>query len=122
LAALKKIAGLVLILMTGFQVMAQNYLEFVENKGQWDKKILFLANTGVGSIALQSDGYRVLLHNENDLKKLNPHPHPGTHQHQTDVVKQSTALDPSRGGEGGNGTNGNLVLRSHAYQVTIIIS
>lgn len=58
-----------MILMTGFQVLAQNYLEFVENKGQWDKKILFLANTGVGSIALQSDGYRVLLHNEEDLKK-----------------------------------------------------
>lgn len=106
--------------MTGFQVMAQNYLEFVENKGQWDKKILFLANTGVGSIALQSDGYRVLLHNENDLKKINPHPHPGNHQHTTDIVKQTTALDPSRGGESGTGTEGNFVLRSHAYQVRFL--
>ena len=118
LAALKKIAGLVLILMMGFQVVAQNYLEFVENKGQWDKKILFLANTGVGSIALQSDGYRVLLHNEDDLKKLNPHPE--NHQHKTDVVKQSTALDPSRGGEGGTGTEADFVLRSHAYQVRFL--
>ena len=120
MAALKKIAGLVLILMTGFQVMAQNYLEFVENKGQWDKKILFLANTGIGSVALQSDGYRVLLHNEHDLEKINPHPHPSTHQHKTDVVKQTAALDPSRGGEGGSGTEGNVILRSHAYQVKFL--
>jgi len=121
LAALKKITGLFLILMTGFQAMAQNYLEFVENKGQWDKKILYLANTGIGSIALQADGYRVLLHNEYDLEKVNPHPHPGKHQHKTDIDKKTTSLDPSRGGgEGGGGSNENLVLRSHAYQVRFL--
>lgn len=120
MAALKKILGLVLIVMTGFQAMAQNYLEFVENKGQWDKKILYLANTGIGSVALQSDGYRVLLHNEYDLEKINPHPHPANHQHKTDVVKQTTSLDPSRGGEGGGGADGNLILRSHAYQVRFL--
>lgn len=121
MAALKKITGLFLILMTGFQAMAQNYLEFVENKGQWDKKILYLANTGIGSIALQADGYRVLLHNEYDLEKVNPHPHPGKHQHKTDIDKKTTSLDPSRGGgEGGGGSNENLVLRSHAYQVRFL--
>lgn len=120
MAALKKIIGLVLILMTGFQVMAQNYLEFVENKGQWDKKILYLANTGIGSVALQSDGYRVLVHNEQDLQKINPHPHPGVHQHKTEATKQTAAIDPSRGGEGGSGADENLILRSHAYQVRFL--
>lgn len=120
MAAPTKIAGLVLMLMIGFQGMSQNYLEFVENKGQWDKKILYLANTGVGSIALQSDGYRILLHNEHDLEKINPHPYPGRHQHKTDIVKQATSLNPSRGGEGGGGSDEKLVLRSHAYQVRFL--
>lgn len=120
MAALKKITGLVIILMIGIQGFAQNYLEFVENKGQWDKKILFLANTGIGEVALQRDGYRVLLHKESDLKKINLHPHPADHQHNTATVKSTTALDPSRGGGGGNGTDDKLVLHSHVYQVKFL--
>lgn len=100
MAALKKIAGTIVLLVTGLVTYAQNYLEFVENKGQWDKKILFLANTGIGSVALQADGYRVLLHNEEDLERLNPHPR--GHQHTistaTTSVKKSSAGEPSRGG------------------------
>jgi gliding motility-associated-like protein len=122
LAALKKIAGVLGLLMFGLVTYAQNYLEFVENKGQWDKKILYLANTGIGSVALQADGYRVLLYNEADLEKLNPHPH--GHQHTTTTttsVKKSAVGDPSRGGEGGGGSSTNdLVLRGHAYQVKFL--
>ncbi len=91
--------------MMGLITYGQNYLEFVENKGQWDKKILFLANTGIGSVALQADGYRVLLHNEQDLAKLNPHPH--AHEHDvttnTSSIKKSAVGDPSRGGDDGVG-------------------
>lgn len=120
MAALKKIAGIFGLLMIGLLTYGQNYLEFVENKGQWDKKILFLANTGIGSVALQADGYRVLLHNEEDLEKLNPHPHEHKHAVSTGTtqVKKSAAGDPSRGG-GGGGTD-NLVLRGHAYQVKFL--
>ncbi|MFZ6023650.1 MAG: PKD domain-containing protein [Bacteroidota bacterium] len=119
MAALKKIAGVLGLLMMGLITYAQNYLEFVENKGQWDKKILYLANTGIGSVALQADGYRVLLHNEEDLEKLNPHP--GGHQHTTTAttsVKKSSVDEPSRGGEGGAAND--LVLRGHAYQVKFL--
>ncbi len=123
MAALKKIAGLLGLLMMGLITYGQNYLEFVENKGQWDKKILFLANTGIGSVALQADGYRVLLHNEQDLAKLNPHPH--AHEHDvttnTSSIKKSAVGDPSRGGDdGGGASNGDLILRGHAYQVKIL--
>jgi gliding motility-associated-like protein len=121
LAALKKIAGALGLLMMGLVTYAQNYLEFVENKGQWDKKILYLANTGIGSVALQADGYRVLLHKEEDLEKLNPHPR--GHQHTTTAttsVKKSAVGEPSRGGEGGGGSTGDLILRGHAYQVKFL--
>lgn len=123
MAALKKIAGLLGLLMIGLITYGQNYLEFVENKGQWDKKILFLANTGIGSVALQADGYRVLLHNEQDLAKLNPHPH--AHEHITSTassgIKKSAVGDPSRGGDdGGEASNGDLILRGHAYQVKFL--
>lgn len=121
MAALKKIAGVLGLLMLGLVTYAQNYLEFVENKGQWDKKILYLANTGIGSVALQADGYRVLLHNEEDLEKLNPHPR--AHQHTTTAttaVKKSAVGDPSKGGDGGSGSTGDLVLRGHAYQVKFL--
>jgi gliding motility-associated-like protein len=123
LAALKKIAGLLGLLMIGLITYGQNYLEFVENKGQWDKKILFLANTGIGSVALQADGYRVLLHNEQDLAKMNPHPH--AHEHavatNTSSIKKSAVGDPSRGGdEGGGASNGDFILRGHAYQVKFL--
>ncbi len=121
MAALKKIAWMSGLLIMGMVTYAQNYLEFVENKGQWDKKILYLANTGIGSVALQADGYRVLLHNEEDLGKLNPHPR--GHQHTTTAatsVKKSAVGEPSRGGEGGGGSTGDLVLRGHAYQVKFL--
>lgn len=121
MAALKKIAGMLALLMVGLVTYAQNYLEFVENKGQWDKKILYLANTGIGSVALQADGYRVLLHNEKDLEKLNPHPF--GHQHTTTTTastKKSSVGEPSRGGEGGGGATDKLVLRGHAYQVKFL--
>ena len=121
MAALKKIAGTIVLLLIGLVTYAQNYLEFVENKGQWDKKILFLANTGIGSVALQRDGYRVLLHNEEDLEKLNPHPNGHNHTINTVAtsVKKSSVGEPSRGGSGGGSTN-NLILRGHAYQVKFL--
>nr|WP_294990623.1 PKD domain-containing protein [uncultured Sediminibacterium sp.] len=120
MAALKKIVGVVVLLMSGIMTFAQNYLEFVENKGQWDKKIRFLANTGIGSVALQSDGYRVLLYNESDLSRLNPHA--GTHQHNTPTptVKTSSNVDIPRNPEGGGGTSENGILRGHTYQVKFL--
>ena len=56
------------------QVSAQQYLEFVENKGQWPDAIKYQAQTVAGAFALQNNGYRVLVHNPQDLAALNTHP------------------------------------------------
>lgn len=119
---MKKIAAFLLLLLTAIRYgHGQSYLEFVENKGQWNKQIRFQANTGVGAVALQVDGYRVLLHHPDDLARLNPHPH--GHEHGSggggdkteEISKAPTALTSSA-----NSRVAEDVLRSHAYQVKFL--
>lgn len=45
-------------------------LEFVENKGQWHKNVLFKSDMGGSAFFLQKNGYKVLLNNKEDLKEL----------------------------------------------------
>ena len=45
-------------------------LEFVENKGQWDKQVAYKVDLGSGSIFLNKKGFTVLLHNPDDLSKI----------------------------------------------------
>ncbi|MFZ9208469.1 MAG: hypothetical protein ACO21X_05945, partial [Sediminibacterium sp.] len=73
---LRRLVGVLLILFTAFivEVSAQQYLEFTENKGQWPEAIKFQAQTVAGAFALQNNGYRVLVHNPQDLAALNTHP------------------------------------------------
>jgi hypothetical protein len=78
---LRRIFGVVLLLFTlsFMEVRAQQYLEFIENKGQWASTIKFQAQTVAGAFALQNNGYRVLVHNPKDLDALNPHPREKNH-------------------------------------------
>ena len=43
-------------------------IEFVENKGQWDKQVNFRGEIGTGAFFLQKQGFTVLLYNQDDLK------------------------------------------------------
>jgi hypothetical protein len=78
---LRRLFGVVCILFTLslIKVSAQQYLEFTENKGQWPTAIKFQAQTVAGAIALQNNGYRVLVHNPQDLAALNTHPREKNH-------------------------------------------
>jgi len=61
-------------LFTGMQVSAQSYLEFIENKGQWDKQIRYKGDLTTGAFALKADGgYRLLLYDANDIAALARH-------------------------------------------------
>ncbi|HSU28899.1 MAG TPA: PKD domain-containing protein, partial [Chitinophagaceae bacterium] len=49
---------------------AQDYnnIEFVENKGQWDKRVKFKGNVSSGAFFIRSTGFTVLQHDPNDLQ------------------------------------------------------
>ena len=99
----RRLVGLLLFIFTTCvsQVRAQQYLEFVENKGQWPEAIKFQAQTVAGAFALQNNGYRVLVHNPQDLAALNTHPR----------EKNSASTIPE---------NFDGVLHSHAYEVKFL--
>jgi hypothetical protein len=52
------------------KISAQAYLEFVENKGQWNEQVKFQGKMMNGDFSLQSSGYRVNLLNINDIKNI----------------------------------------------------
>ncbi len=46
-------------------------IEFIENKGQWDKQIKFQGDVSAGSFFIRKDGgFTVLQHNTDDLARL----------------------------------------------------
>jgi gliding motility-associated-like protein len=51
-------------LFTSLAVRAQGYIEFTENKGQWNTELKYLASAGAGAIALTQNGYRITQSNK----------------------------------------------------------
>lgn len=83
---------------------AQNYLEFIENKGQWDKNIAFKGALNTGAIALKPDGgYRMLQYNTSDLQNIHEYYH-ATSKKEIENNLRRQKLD----------------LRSHVYEVSFL--
>jgi gliding motility-associated-like protein len=118
---------LILLCTRGF---GQDYLQFIENKGQWDANIRFQGQIGTGAFALQKTGYRILLHNKADLDKVyeSMHPHgtgkpSGTGQQQVNAINKTETPTIEKPGEGGGNSSGDLPLtkvRSHAYEMRFL--
>ncbi|GAC1528112.1 MAG: hypothetical protein NVS3B15_05580 [Sediminibacterium sp.] len=115
-------------MLAGQYSFAQNYLEFIENKGQWDPSIRYRGEMNSGTFVLQKNGYRVLLHKHSDLQSVFDlfHPHasvtggPG-------VIQRNTSLDDFPGsGESGGGTgvgsggDRGVTLHSHVYEMRFL--
>ena len=114
---LKTIGRVTVFVLFCTNAIAQSYLEFIENKGQWDPKIKFKGDMSAGSFALQATGYRVLLHNKDDLNRLAE----TTHGHTSAVDRtQITSIDkisePVPADEGGVA----VVLHSHVYEMRFL--
>jgi gliding motility-associated-like protein len=75
LAVIKTIGRIALLILISRGAFSQNYLEFIENKGQWDKQIMYKGDMTTGSFLLQSTGYRVVLYNQDDLGRRNETAH-----------------------------------------------
>ena len=50
-------------------------LEFVENKGQWDKKVRFKGTMNEGAFFLEEKGFRVVQHHSKDIERLDEYMH-----------------------------------------------
>lgn len=88
-------------------------LEFVENKGQWDDKVKFKGSLQSGSFFLTEKGFRVLLHNPEDLREMADLYHgikPDPKKQKLNNPKTTTADTPS------------VTVHSHVYDVTFLNS
>jgi hypothetical protein len=104
LGILKKI-GLIIFAFTSHQLFAQNNtaVQYVENKGQWDKSILYKGDIGNGSFYIQQKGFSVLMHHPQDFAELKE----AAHGHHADTATNTSAY--RRAGKR---------LRSHLYKVS----
>lgn len=50
-------------------------MQFAENKGQWNGKVQYKTDLKAGAFFLEKNGYTIVQHNTEDLKKLNGHFH-----------------------------------------------
>jgi len=89
-------------------------LEFVENKGQWQSQVKFQGQLGqTGSFYLEKNGFKVLLHNPEDMKRIIGSHHninPGIHRPDRGPIGALTSQDQQSNDQG-------ILLHSHAYQM-----
>lgn len=90
--------------ISAFALQAQNYgnIQFVENKGQWDKQVKFQGDVSGGAFFIRSSGFTVLQHNPQDLGII----YSLLHGYKADGT-------PVTGKE-------RMVLRSQAYNVDFV--
>src|SRR5213082_1767038 len=65
--------GLIIALITYIQVSHAQYIDFVENKGQWNSKVDFTGELNGGAFYLQRNGYKVLLNSDEDWARIAEH-------------------------------------------------
>ncbi len=77
--------------------LSQGNIEFVENKGQWDSKVLYMGKVSNGSIFIRSNGFTVVQYHPGDFADLYQSIHEGTpgsvnvrgHSYNVDFVGSS---------------------------------
>ena len=101
---------------------AQNALDFVENKGQWNSVIKFKGDLSNGAFFLRQTGFTVLQHNGADLAKLAESMH-GKMQNpsaQTSATNLKTASPSYTYPDGKPGPLQEDIVHSHAYNVDFV--
>jgi gliding motility-associated-like protein len=75
-------------------------IEFIENKGQWDKQVKYKGDVNAGAIFIRQGGFTILQHNPQDLQTI------------------QRMLHQDEAGEAAKASS--RVLRSHAWNVDFI--
>lgn len=104
---MKYILALFTVIIAALITQTSNaqYLQFVENKGQWDKSIKFKTDFKGGALYLKPSGYRVKLHDKDAMKLFADYF--GGH---LDSVERKKIVKGLR----------KLVMRSHAYEISFL--
>jgi gliding motility-associated-like protein len=123
LGLLKTIRFLFCLLLIN-QLHAQHYLEFTENKGQWDAAVRFKAELSNGAFILTNTGYRLGLYNKEDIAQLSSRIHSHAAENNT-LVKQTTSKGNGQSGteipdDINQLTNGRINLRGHIYEMRFL--
>jgi len=108
------LAGVLLTL----QLAAQNNLEFIENKGQWDTAVLFKGDMGNGAFFLRHTGFTVIQYHPDDLAKVGEQVH-GQLQ-STDNKTLPFTRKGFKGAGLGSSIDTNMEVRSHAYTMDLV--
>ncbi|SEW30677.1 DUF7948 domain-containing protein [Chitinophaga arvensicola] len=127
------IGWMICLLLPGLQVQAQqsrtNFtpLNFIENKGQWDRDVIYKTELDGAAIFLKKTGFTFLMMSQEDLWNLNEYVHGHSHRSDTAVFIPKTAFKPGapKPGDPGNGQPpprpGKIPdVRGHAYNVTFV--
>ena len=93
-----------------FVLPAVAQLQFIENKGQWDKRVDYKSGISNGAFFLQQQGFTVLLQNEKDLQALSANMH--GHVHDEKGTDKKYTAPPS--------SSGTVTLHQHAYRVRFV--
>jgi len=102
--SLKRFIHVLLLLLPVAALKAQSgNIEFIENKGQWDKKVKFQGTVPSGSFFVrEGGGFTVLQHNTEDLTVI----HDAIHAHK--INSNARRMDNK------------FTLRSHAFHVDFV--
>ena len=102
--ALKKLFIIAAFIFTAITANSQshNNIEFIENKGQWDGRVLYKGQVSNGAFFIRDGGFTVLQHNPVDFSKVS-----------TFLHGQKADGSPVRQGD-------KIVLRSHAWNVDFL--
>jgi gliding motility-associated-like protein len=106
MATLKSSIFSVVLLAFSFAAEAQDYsnIEFIENKGQWDRRVRYMGEINSGAIFIRNTGFTILQHQPDEyalIQRMAQHP-------------DSAGLNAMRRADG------KLTVNSHAWNVDFV--
>ncbi|MEX6691081.1 PKD domain-containing protein [Danxiaibacter flavus] len=97
-------------------------IEFVENKGQWDKSIKFKGDINNGAFYLTETGYRVVVSSQDDMLQASEfyHGRSGAGNADSSNIHFTTSARAITDNTGRPGNASSGIIRSHAYEVSFM--
>ncbi len=117
---------LIVLLFTfsALQLSAQSggysYLEFVENKGQWDSSVIYRAELSAGDVFIQKKGFTILQHDTADLRRIHDLLHGESQMKGAafNTVASGMRAKAVKAGPGSGAATDPFLLHSHIYRVS----